>query len=39
VKDASIDGDFRSVRSMLPNENFIAAPNPGKPPRPSEMRP
>lgn len=40
VKDASIDGDFRSMRSMLPNENFLAAPNAGKAlPRPGDMRP
>jgi general secretion pathway protein D len=39
VKDASIDGDFRSMRSMLPNENFLAAPNAGRTmPRSGEMR-
>ena len=30
VKDASIDGDFRAFREMLPGENFISRPNPGK---------
>ena len=30
VKDASIDGDFRSFRSMVPGEDFISQPNPGK---------
>ena len=30
VKDASIDGDFRSFRSMIPGEDFISRPNPGK---------
>jgi len=30
VKDASIDGDFRSFRTMLPGEDFISRPNPGK---------
>ncbi|HMH20010.1 MAG TPA: secretin N-terminal domain-containing protein [Burkholderiales bacterium] len=30
VKDPSIDGDFRSYRSMLPGENFISQPNAGK---------
>ncbi|MBI4291395.1 MAG: pilus (MSHA type) biogenesis protein MshL [Betaproteobacteria bacterium] len=40
VKDASIDGDFRSMRSMLPNENFMAVPNAGRTlPRPGAMRP
>ncbi|HXC39089.1 MAG TPA: hypothetical protein VN667_09080, partial [Burkholderiales bacterium] len=31
VKDASIDGDFRAYRSYLPDEDFMARPNPGKP--------
>lgn len=40
VNDASIDGDFRALRSYLPDENFLAAPNPGKTlPRPGETRP
>ena len=30
VKDPSIDGDFRSFRTMLPGEDFISRPNPGK---------
>ena len=31
VKDPSIDGDYRSYRTYLPDENFMARPNPGKP--------
>jgi len=30
VKDPSIDGDFRSFRTMIPGEDFISRPNPGK---------
>ncbi len=30
VKDASIDGDFRAFRNMVPGEDFISRPNPGK---------
>jgi len=30
VKDASIDGDFRSFRTMIPGEDFMSRPNPGK---------
>jgi general secretion pathway protein D len=30
VKDASIDGDYRSFRAMLPGEDFMTKPNPGK---------
>ena len=30
VKDASIDGDFRAFRDMVPGEDFISRPNPGK---------
>jgi MSHA biogenesis protein MshL len=30
VKDPSIDGDFRSFRAMMPGEDFISRPNPGK---------
>jgi len=30
VKDPSIDGDFRAFREMLPGEDFISRPNPGK---------
>jgi MSHA biogenesis protein MshL len=31
IRDASIEGDYRGYRSFLPDDNFIAAPNPGKP--------
>ena len=31
VKDPSIDGDYRSFRSYLPDDDFMARPNPGKP--------
>ena len=30
VKDPSLDGDFRSVRSMVPEDDFISQPNPGR---------
>ena len=30
VKDASIDGDYRAYRSLIPGENFMSQPNPGK---------
>lgn len=30
INDPSIDGDFRSMRSLLPNENFLGRGNPGK---------
>ena len=30
VKDPSIDGDFRAYRTMLPGEDFVSQPNPGK---------
>jgi general secretion pathway protein D len=30
VKDASIDGDFRAFRNMIPGEDFMSQPNPGK---------
>ena len=30
VKDPSIDGDFRSFRTLIPGEDFISRPNPGK---------
>jgi general secretion pathway protein D len=30
VKDPSIDGDFRAFRAMIPGEDFISQPNPGK---------
>ena len=31
VKDASIDGDYRAFRSMLPDEEFMSRPNPARP--------
>jgi general secretion pathway protein D len=31
VKDASIDGDYRSFRAMLPAEDFMTRQNPSKP--------
>ena len=30
VKDASIDGDFRAYRNLIPGEDFLTRPNPGK---------
>jgi general secretion pathway protein D len=30
VKDASMDGDFRAYRDMIPKEDFMSQPNPGK---------
>jgi MSHA biogenesis protein MshL len=32
VRDASVEGDYRRFRSLLPDENTMARPNPGKPP-------
>jgi general secretion pathway protein D len=32
IRDASINGDYRGYRTFLPDDNFMAAPNPGKPP-------
>ncbi len=31
VRDASIEGDYRGYRSFLPDDKFMAVPNPGKP--------
>jgi general secretion pathway protein D len=31
IRDASLEGDFRGYRTFLPDNNFMAAPNPGKP--------
>ncbi len=34
IRDASVDGDFRRFREMLPGEDFFAKPNPQRePPR------
>ena len=30
IKDASIDGDYRSYRSLIPGDNFTSQPNPGR---------
>jgi MSHA biogenesis protein MshL len=30
IHDASLEGDFRSLRNQLPREDFFAKPNPGK---------
>jgi MSHA type pilus biogenesis protein MshL len=30
VTDPSLDGDYRSLRSMAPGEDFISRPNPGR---------
>jgi MSHA biogenesis protein MshL len=32
VRDASVEGDFRRFRSLLPDENTMVLPNPAKPP-------
>ncbi|MBE0615599.1 MAG: secretin N-terminal domain-containing protein [Burkholderiales bacterium] len=32
IRDASIEGDYRGYRSFLPDDKFMSAPNPGKPP-------
>ncbi len=32
LRDASLDGDFRRLRGMLPGEDFFAKPNPGREP-------
>lgn len=34
LRDASVDGDFRGFRALLPGDDFFAKPNPGRqPPR------
>jgi len=33
VRDASVDGDYRRFRSLLPDEGLMTRPNPGKPPQ------
>ena len=33
VRDASIDGDFRALRTFAPDANFLSRPNPGRPAR------
>jgi MSHA biogenesis protein MshL len=30
IKDPSIDGDYRAFRAMVPSEDFMSKPNPGK---------
>jgi general secretion pathway protein D len=30
IKDASIDGDYRAYRSLIPADNFTSQPNPGR---------
>jgi general secretion pathway protein D len=32
IRDASIDGDYSGLRSLLPGSNFFSKPNPAKPP-------
>jgi general secretion pathway protein D len=39
VRDASVDGDFRRFRSLLPDENMLARPNPAKPPELRDAEP
>ena len=29
IQDASMDGDFASLRNQLPREDFFSKPNPG----------
>ena len=31
IRDASLNGDFRAYRTYLPGQDFLSAPNPGKP--------
>ena len=30
IRDASIDGDYRRFRELLPGEDFFSKPNPGR---------
>lgn len=30
IRDASIDGDYRALRSLLPDDDYLRRPNPGK---------
>jgi general secretion pathway protein D len=30
VRDPSLDGDYRGYRVMLPGEDFLTRPNPGR---------
>jgi MSHA biogenesis protein MshL len=30
IRDASVDGDFRAFRNLLPGEDFFSKPNPGR---------
>jgi MSHA biogenesis protein MshL len=42
IRDPSIEGDYRSLRSLLPREDFMSRPNPGRaapPLGPMEERP
>lgn len=32
IRDASIDGDLRRLRELMPGEDYFTKPNPGKPP-------
>ncbi len=32
IRDASIDGDFRRLRELMPGPDYFTTPNPGKPP-------
>lgn len=31
IRDASVEGDYRGFRTLLPNENFLSRPNPAAP--------
>ena len=34
IRDPSVDGDYRRFRELLPGENFLLKPNPGREPAP-----